>query len=471
MENKKITNTARACLEIWNIGLFALVWFAFYNQYAFHTYVEWGGALSVLIYGIIYNAISSVYSAHRIVSSKTGETVFVQTISFGIADLLLYLLSSLIYGHMLNLIPGVQTVCLQVLGTLGIVAFAKNCYMKRISPQKTVFIYGSGILEEEIESFKSRILQKYAHLFDVEHVLCEDTDADTLQQCIRESDTVLFYEVSHQNRTDLAEYAVQNQKTVYMTPSIGDLLVAGCQPRHLLDTPLLRYGYAYQRESLHIRKRVFDLVLSCIFLVVTSPIMLVTAIAIKLEDGGPVFYRQARCTKDAKVFDILKFRSMVVDAEKDGFIPCVSEDKRITRVGKIIRSTRIDELPQIINILKGEMSFVGPRPERIEHVEQYSKELPEFAYRMRVKGGLTGYAQIYGKYNTSAYDKLRLDLMYIENQSFLLDLKLLMLTFKVVFTPESTEGFSEEKSESIAAEGQKVMPKGGYSSVKGNYNV
>ena len=175
---------------------------------------------------------------------------------------------------------------------------------------------------------------------------------------------------------------------------------------------------------------------------------------------SPVFYKQDRCTKDAKVFKIYKFRSMIVDAEKNGFIPCTSNDNRITKVGKVIRMTRIDELPQIINILKGDMSFVGPRPERVEHVEKYTKELPEFAYRMRVKGGLTGYAQIYGKYNTSAYDKLRLDLMYIENQSFLLDLKILMLTFKIMFIPESTEGFSEEKSKRLSAAKQKSVKVG-----------
>ena len=132
---------------------------------------------------------------------------------------------------------------------------------------------------------------------------------------------------------------------------------------------------------------------------------------------------------------------MIVDAEKYGVQPCTGDDPRVTKVGKYIRKSRLDEIPQLINILKGEMSLVGPRPERIEHVEKYTKEMPEFAYRLRVKGGLTGYAQIYGKYNTSAYDKLRLDLMYIENQSLLVDLKIVMLTFRTMFQKERTEGF------------------------------
>jgi lipopolysaccharide/colanic/teichoic acid biosynthesis glycosyltransferase len=189
---------------------------------------------------------------------------------------------------------------------------------------------------------------------------------------------------------------------------------------------------------------VLDLAICLPALVIAAPIMLVVAIAIKLEDGGPVFFKQTRATRDNKTFDILKFRSMIVDAEKEGkSIPATDGDPRITKVGRIIRATRLDELPQILNILKGDMSIVGPRPERVEHVEEYTRELPEFSYRLKVKGGLTGYAQIYGKYNTSAYDKLRLDLMYIENYSILLDIKLILMTLRIMLKKESTEGFDQ----------------------------
>lgn len=203
-----------------------------------------------------------------------------------------------------------------------------------------------------------------------------------------------------------------------------------------------------------------DVVICLVAMVVAAPIMLVVAIAIKLEDGGPVFYKQGRVTRDNKVFDILKFRSMIVDAEKGGIsIPATDHDPRITKVGRVIRATRIDELPQIINILKGDMSIVGPRPERVEHVEKYTQEIPEFGYRLKVKGGLTGYAQIYGKYNTSAYDKLRLDLMYIENYSLALDIKLILMTLQIMLKKESTEGFDQkqtgEQIENVILESQK----------------
>jgi lipopolysaccharide/colanic/teichoic acid biosynthesis glycosyltransferase len=165
--------------------------------------------------------------------------------------------------------------------------------------------------------------------------------------------------------------------------------------------------------------------------------MAIIAIAIKIDDGGPVFFRQDRVTMNGKVFSILKFRSMIVDAEKNGaVIPAIDNDPRITKVGKIIRKIRVDELPQIFNIIKGEMSIVGPRPERVEHVEKYKKEIPEFKYREKVKAGLTGVAQVYGKYNTSAYDKLKLDLMYIQNYRILLDIEIIFQTIKILFEKE-----------------------------------
>ncbi len=244
----------------------------------------------------------------------------------------------------------------------------------------------------------------------------------------------------------------ERRKGFYFTPRIEDIFCQGSEEKNLTDTPLLKYKYVYEMKSGYFGKRAFDLFLSAVFLLVLFPVFLITALCIKLEDGGPVFYRQERCTKHGRVFEILKFRSMVVNAEKDGAKPCAKHDARITKVGKAIRATRIDELPQIINILKNDMSFVGPRPERVEHVEKYTKEMPEFAYRFRVNGGLTGYAQVWGKYNTSAYDKLRYDLMYIENQSFYLDFKILVLTLRTVFKSESAEGFLEADSREMKQE-------------------
>jgi exopolysaccharide biosynthesis polyprenyl glycosylphosphotransferase len=231
---------------------------------------------------------------------------------------------------------------------------------------------------------------------------------------------------------------------MYMMPKIPDVLIKGSVQLHLFDTPLYmtrEYALSFGQRFW---KRAVDVVCSLILLIVTSPIFLVTAAAIHLYDKGPVFYKQVRCTMDQKEFKIIKFRSMRVDAEKDGVARLAAQnDDRITPIGHFIRKVRIDELPQLINILQGDMSFIGPRPERPEIIAQYVEEMPEFVFRMKVKAGLAGYAQIYGKYNTTPYDKLKLDLTYIQNYSFWLDIKLMLLTLKILLTPESTEGVGE----------------------------
>lgn len=177
-----------------------------------------------------------------------------------------------------------------------------------------------------------------------------------------------------------------------------------------------------------------------IAVVIASPVMLVIAIAIKVYDGGPVFFIQNRLTRNGEVFRIYKFRSMRVQGADEKLSITKKNDDRITPVGHIIRKLHLDELPQVFNIIKGDMSFVGPRPEWTATTEQYSQNLPEFLFRLKVKAGLTGYAQVYGKYNTTPYDKLMLDLTYIEKYSFWLDIKLMLLTVRTLFQKENTEG-------------------------------
>ena len=449
MENKRVTNGAKFILNVWNIGLFAAVWLAFYNDHTFETYKINGALITILIFAIIYTSLCNLYKAHRIASSEIGETVFSQVLSFGIADLILYVECCLVYNRYVNIVPGVITAFLQIVGTACIVMWTKQFLMKHVPAKKTIIVYGKDISVEEAEAFKERLLRKYSHLFSISGIVCENPEVDLEDSDLMGYDVAILYELSYGIRNRYVCYLVENKKTFYLSPRVEDIMMQGCVPKHLLDTPLMKYDYKYENKRSYVMKRALDIVFSLFILVLLSPVLLLIALLIKIEDGGPVFFKQARCTKDARVFDILKFRSMIVDAEKYGVTPCTDGDARITKVGRFIRKTRLDEMPQFINILKGDMSIVGPRPERVEHVQQYTKEVPEFAYRMKVLGGLTGYAQIYGKYNTSAYDKLRLDLLYIENQSFTLDLKLILLTVRTMFTPESTEGFEEEKSQEM----------------------
>ena len=211
----------------------------------------------------------------------------------------------------------------------------------------------------------------------------------------------------------------------------------------MFDTPLLlsrNCGLTVEKQAV---KRAFDLICSLVMLVVLSPLFLVIALLIKLYDGGPVFYRQDRLTKDGKVFQVYKFRSMRVDSEKDGARLAMKGDSRVTPVGKVLRNIHFDELPQLLNIIKGDMSLVGPRPERPEIAAQYQEEMPSFVLRLQVKAGLTGFAQIYGRYNSTPYDKLQMDLMYINKMSVAEDLKLMFATVKVLFMKESTSGVQD----------------------------
>lgn len=275
---------------------------------------------------------------------------------------------------------------------------------------------------------------------------------DMGELCIKEEilkhDAVIINDVPANIRNDILKFCYSRGIRTYVVPKISDIITRGGKEISLFDTPLLLVKGRGLTLGQRFMKRTLDIVLCLIAMIPGAPIMLVTAVLIKIEDGGPVFFKQKRVTRYGREFEILKFRSMIVDAEKGGYnlsMRANGKDPRITKVGRVIRACRVDEIPQLLNILKGDMSIVGPRPERVENVEVYTKDIPEFDFRHKVKGGLTGFAQIYGKYNTSAYDKLRLDLMYIENYSLFLDIKLMFMTLQILVRPESTEGFEKRE--------------------------
>ena len=448
MKDRRITMVAKALLIIWNVGLFALVWLNYYNSFAFRSHRPEGALGSLVVYFILYMWLSKLYRAYAIASSSIEETVLSQTISFGIADLALYIASNLLYRHYVNVLPGAVIVLGQVVGSTLIILFSKRFMLTHIQPSSTLLIYGGSIDRNQAEQFVHRLRNKYSHLFKVDHMV-QETAVPALERGIDTCDAIIFVGVEPGRRARYMERCLEQRKVFFFVPEFADILCRGCSVKNFLDTPLMRYDYNYEKRRSYVIKRGCDIVFSLAFLLLLSPVLLVAAIAIHLEDGGPVFYRQERVTLDGRTFNILKFRSMVVDAERYGAIPAMQNDPRITRVGRVLRTTRLDEMPQLINILRGQMSFVGPRPERILHVTLYQRQVPEFKYRLRVKGGLTGYAQVYGKYNTSPEDKLKLDMLYIENQSLLLDFKLVMLTIKTMFSPEATEGFDRKKSDAI----------------------
>ena len=265
---------------------------------------------------------------------------------------------------------------------------------------------------------------------------------DIMSEC----DTVFIYEVPTKQKVLFTEFCYANNKNVYTSFEMTDVMLMGGKSILLDDKPMVSAVIRDLTFEQRFFKRVMDIVISLVGIILTGPIMIATAILIKAEDGGSIFFRQKRATRGGELFDVYKFRTMTEsDSVNESAKP---NDKRITKIGKYLRMFRIDELPQFFNILKGDMSVVGPRPEMVENVSKYTAELPEFSYRLKVKGGLTGYAQIVGKYNTSPKDKLVLDLMYIEKYSLWLDFKLILQTITVLFkASDSTKGFGNNGSE------------------------
>ncbi len=429
-----------ASIVLLQLLMFGYIWISYYNLYAFRTHRLTGGAVSLLLYYLIYTRLVRIYRADKVAQYSIGETVFSQILAFGITDLILYVECCLIARRYVSILPGLLTVAVQFLVTCLWVVIAKRYYLGHITSQETAVIYG----DMSVKGFLRKIEEKPWNLFNIHKKVFAGEGMEALKAAIDCSETVILYQIDYSLREELMYYCINQQKVFYVTPTITDIVASGFENRHFIDSPLMKYNCYQESFGMAFFKRCMDIGVSLFGLIVTLPITLLTMLAIKLEDGGSVFFRQERYTKDWKRFSIIKFRSMVMDAEKDGAMLCKANDSRITKVGAVIRRFRIDEIPQLLNVLKGDMTLVGPRPERVENVEKYTEEMPQFAYRLQVKGGLTGYAQLYGKYNTSAYDKLRLDLIYIENRSLILDLKLIMLTLKMLFIPESTEGFSEE---------------------------
>lgn len=448
-ENKKIVlRVAKFFIIFFHMAVFGSVWLTYYNRFVFRSHVVVGGVVSMLLYYIIYDNLARLYKAYKVGQYSIGEIIFSQVLSFGITDLFFYVECCLIARGYVDITRGLIAVIIQLIGVILWTVVAKKYYMQHVKAPSTVIIYG----KEDVNIFRNKLEKKFSHLFDIVRIMPSFETIESIYETIDSCEVVVLYRIGDQKRSAIMRYCVDKMKTFYVTPRVSDIIMEGFENRHMIDTPLLKYEYNMNSLSRYIPKRILDITVSLFGLIITLPITLVTMIAIKLEDGGDIFFRQERYTKDWKIFSILKFRSMVMDAEKDGALLCTESDSRITKVGAVIRRFRIDEIPQLINVLTGDMSLVGPRPERVENMEAYTKELPQFAYRLRVKGGLTGYAQVYGKYNTSANDKLKLDLIYIENQSFLMDLKLIMLTLKILFIPESTEGFSEGTVENLKME-------------------
>ena len=437
------------------IGIYAYYW---YNAYfiKIKPYLplwEKGHWLIIAIYGVLLFFFSNMYGGMRIGYLKNLEVIFSQLLATLLVNVITYGQISLMMLKLYDVPVYLGMILIQFVWIIIWINISSLIYKNVFPPRQLLLIHGDRPIDDILKKFAKR-----KDKFEVSKCMHINAGIKRIEEEIMERyDAVVLWDISEADRNKLLKYCYGKSIRTYIMPKIPDVIIKGAEELHLFDTPLLLTREYVLTIEQRFAKRFIDLFCALILFVIASPFMLLTALAVKLYDRGPVLYKQVRCTIDGKEFNILKFRSMRVDAEKDGVARLASKnDSRITPVGKFIRKVRLDELPQLINIIKGDMSFIGPRPERPEIIAQYMEIMPEFAYRMKVKAGLAGYAQVYGKYNTTPYDKLKLDLAYIENYSVWLDLKLMLLTVKVLLWPDSTEGVETNQITALKAEKQQA---------------
>ena len=425
-------------------------WFLYGNLFNTNERVIYTVAGGVIFF-ILVLLIGRIYDIYSVGSSRVSYLIYSHGLTFLMADFIAYVLVALLALASLkfaNPLPIIGLFVVHMIWSVLWSIFENWLYFKVSPPRRTVVIYG-----ERKELYKLNEIKRFDKKFKIVKTVDTYDGLGALVKELDEAEIVFLAGVESELRSSIIKECVVRGIQCYIMPRVGDIIMYGADQMHTFSVPFMRVtGASPNLEYLFI-KRAIDIAASLAGIIVLCPFMLVTAIVIKLYDGGPVLYKQTRLTKGHKEFKVLKFRSMRVDAEKDGVARLSTEhDDRITPVGKIIRKIRFDELPQLFNILKGDMTIVGPRPERPEIASQYEKEIPSFGLRLQVKAGLTGYAQVYGRYNTEPYDKLKMDLIYINNMSLGEDIRLMFATVKILFLPESTEGIADGQTTASHAE-------------------
>lgn len=423
-------------------GIFSICWYSYYSKNLYIPFYRRGDYVIVMLFFLLNMGCVKLYGGFNLTISRITEIIYSQCIAISMTHFFIYIVIWLLMRRLPNVLPiiGSTLICMVV---AAIWAKLANCLTnKLVPPKETILVYDN----EEAYKNGLYIIRHINWRFQLMDQMNIELGINEILKRLKKKkpEAVMLCGLHSSQRNTILKFCIEEDIMVYLRPNIGDYIVNSAKNIQAANLPVMLCYRSAPTIFYIATKRILDIILSLVGLIVTSPIMLITALSIYLYDRGPVLYKQVRLTKDKKPFYIYKFRSMKVNAEKDGIARLAGQnDDRITPVGKIIRACRIDELPQILCILKGDMSIVGPRPERPEIAKQYEEKMPEFALRLQVKAGLTGYAQVYGKYNTDPYDKLQMDLMYISQQGMVTDIKIILATIKVLFVPESTEGVAQ----------------------------
>lgn len=429
------------------VCLFASFFLIFGTEYEWIIHLSRTTGVTFVTFCVVEAALVSVYGGYAVGRLKSKPIVTSLALATYVTDIVTHLQLCIMNvnennnSHFVYESPHLLVLVMAIQGALIIffTYFGNYVYFTINPPEKCCVITSS---EQSLNNIMPKI-RRYKKQYNVVHMI--HYTSKNVFDIINDCDTVFLYDIPTTEKALLNEYCYARNKNIYYNFEMYDVVMLGARPAILDDKPLVSAVVRDLTFEQRFVKRAMDIVMSGMGLIVCGPLMLVCAALIKAEDGGSIFFRQLRATKGGELFNVYKFRTMKEENAENRSV--TSDDDRITKVGKYLRKFRIDELPQLINIFKGEMSVVGPRPEMVENVDKYTAELPEFSYRLRVKGGLTGYAQIAGKYNTSPKDKLVLDLMYIEKYSLWLDFKLIMQTVTVFFRAgDSTKAFSKQKN-------------------------
>ena len=432
---KEITLTLIIILQI---TVFFYIWQKFEKTTYFNN-INKAWAIMAL-YALVSVLVMKVFKVFHIGHGRLLDILFGEVSATTVTNIFIYLQLCMLKNY-----PYLYSI--KVIGIIIIINSLLSCiiltllqiFYSHMTPiQNAVLIMNKGSDIKKVINKKKRN-DKLIDIKDTYEVPSGEPDCLLeIENIIRNYNIIIIDDLYPILRNNILKYCYENNKKCYSVTKTADILIQSGKMTYLGYRPVLMHNTKELLFFQGICKRCLDILISLLGLMITSPILLISAILIKLTDKGPIFFIQDRYTKNKKIFKIYKFRSMYINTSTSD--PTLKNDRRITPIGKVLRRTHVDELPQLINVLKGEMSIVGPRPEMKEIYDKYENKYPEYRYRLKVKAGLTGYAQIYGKYDTSPKDKLKFDMYYICNYSLLLDLKLMLLTFKIIFMKDTSEG-------------------------------
>jgi len=448
---KKKTSNAwlfvtKAILFICVPGVFFIGQIIFYEQTLFYF---WGNNIILLLYTANLYFTSKLYQGFSFGSVDLQEIILSWILCLLVTNSLQYLVLSLLQYGLLEATGFLFILGAQLVLVIPLTCLINGLYYHFNPANKAIVIYSD---EGKANEYR-KILEQNRKNYEISKIVPQGEPVAALLGYIDQAESVFFLDVDEKKRERLLEHCFLHNKRTYILPTFSGVLLNTSGISWISNTPMFLPKSPEPEMATRFAKRCMDVAISLLAIILLSWFMLIIWAAIVLCDRRSAIYKQVRVTKGGKHFTIYKFRSMRPDAEDDGVPRMTSkDDDRITPFGRFIRRTRIDELPQLFNVLSGAMSIVGPRPERPEIASQYEEIYPNFSFRTKVKAGITGFAQIYGRYDTAPEEKLFLDIMYIETLSIWQDVKLLLQTLKVVFKASSTEGIPNDSTTALREE-------------------